>query len=337
MTARNTIEQFITRAHLKHNNKYDYSQSIYINTHTKITICCPLHGNFVQRPNRHLLGDGCPKCGGLRASMAKTKDTDHFIRESIKVHGIKYCYAKTEYNGVNRFVTITCPRHGDFTQRASDHIHAKAGCPGCGNEMKRKSKLLTPEDIVDMAARIHTGKYLYDSASIIDTIHKMTVTCRKHGTFHVTPTNHIHNKSGCPKCNTSKGERTIQSLLEENDVHYVMQHTFSSCKSPKGYKLRFDFFIPSMNLVIEYDGEHHFQPTFVRGLHALSQAVQLHENTKINDDIKNLYVMNNNINMLRIPYYEKHNIAHILTINNVIIMETANHETNTTTSVECSN
>ena len=45
-----------------HGNKYDYSKIDYINSKTKVKIICPKHGIFAQRPNDHILGEGCPKC-----------------------------------------------------------------------------------------------------------------------------------------------------------------------------------------------------------------------------------------------------------------------------------
>ena len=56
-------EEFIYRACKIHNNKYDYSLSKYINSHTNIIIICKDHGEFVQNPYVHLRGQGCRKCG----------------------------------------------------------------------------------------------------------------------------------------------------------------------------------------------------------------------------------------------------------------------------------
>lgn len=46
-----------------HGDKYDYSETIYINDSTKVKIKCRIHGNFNQTPNSHLQGSGCIKCG----------------------------------------------------------------------------------------------------------------------------------------------------------------------------------------------------------------------------------------------------------------------------------
>ena len=55
-------EDFILDARKIHGDKYDYSKVEYINTHTKICIICPEHGEFWQIPKVHLQGCGCPKC-----------------------------------------------------------------------------------------------------------------------------------------------------------------------------------------------------------------------------------------------------------------------------------
>ena len=60
-----TLDQFIDRANKKHKNKYDYSKVNYVNTKDKVIIGCPIHGDFEQEGNSHLLGIGCPKCAGV--------------------------------------------------------------------------------------------------------------------------------------------------------------------------------------------------------------------------------------------------------------------------------
>lgn len=60
-----TKEEFIKKANLKHNNKFNYSLVNYINCDKNVEIICPLHGNFVQSPYHHLRSPfGCPTCSG---------------------------------------------------------------------------------------------------------------------------------------------------------------------------------------------------------------------------------------------------------------------------------
>lgn len=59
---RSNIEEFIEKANIVHNNKYDYSNAIYTGSENKLIITCPIHGDFNQEPGNHIQGQGCKKC-----------------------------------------------------------------------------------------------------------------------------------------------------------------------------------------------------------------------------------------------------------------------------------
>ena len=61
-TQKKPVELFIEQANNIHDNKYDYSNVIYKNSRTCVTIVCPHHGSFLQTPDSHLRPTGCPKC-----------------------------------------------------------------------------------------------------------------------------------------------------------------------------------------------------------------------------------------------------------------------------------
>lgn len=64
MAEKLTTSEFIKKAQSVHGNKYDYGLVHYVNAHTKVTIICPPHGQFVQEPTNHIhIGQGCPVCG----------------------------------------------------------------------------------------------------------------------------------------------------------------------------------------------------------------------------------------------------------------------------------
>lgn len=64
--ARLTTEQFIAKARKIHGDKYDYSKVNYTLANQKICIICPEHGEFWMTPNKHLIGEKCPKCSQSR-------------------------------------------------------------------------------------------------------------------------------------------------------------------------------------------------------------------------------------------------------------------------------
>ena len=128
-----TTDEFIIKAVKIHNNFYDYSNTIYIKSKEKVTIICPTHGEFMQKPNCHLLGRGCKKCKGDKTSNRCRLTKEDFIYKSKQVHGDKYDYSLVDYMGLSKFVTIICPLHGTFKIRGTNHIHGKQGCRKCSN------------------------------------------------------------------------------------------------------------------------------------------------------------------------------------------------------------
>ena len=79
--------------------------------------------------------------------------------------------------------------------------------------------------------------------------------------------------------------------------------TFDDCKNKN--KLRFDFYLPDLNTIIEYDGEHHFKENKYFGEGNL-------EYITVNDEIKNQYCIDNKIKLIRIPYWKFDVIENIL-------------------------
>ena len=126
-----TSQDFIDKARKVHGDKYDYSKVEYKGYKQKVTIICPLHGEFQQVPNNHIcVRDGCPKCGYIKASNTKTKTLNEFITKAISLHGGRYDYSKTIYNGALNKTTIICPIHGEFQQSPFCHLQGQ-GCPHC--------------------------------------------------------------------------------------------------------------------------------------------------------------------------------------------------------------
>ncbi len=115
------VEEFIEKARVKHGDKYDYSL-ITFPMGVKIPIICKKHGVFYQTRSNHLKYD-CKKCRNLYTQ-------DEFIKKCSTIHKNKYIYSKTIYSHNKNSIIITCPKHGDFVQRASNHLDGK-GCGAC--------------------------------------------------------------------------------------------------------------------------------------------------------------------------------------------------------------
>jgi hypothetical protein len=123
-------EEFVDKANEIHNFKYDYSAVIYTRTNEKVKIICPIHGVFLQMPNKHLRGSGCHKCGFVAISESKKSYTGEFIFRANLIHNNYYDYSKVEYKLSNDKVKIICPKHGSFWQMARAHLQG-SGCSIC--------------------------------------------------------------------------------------------------------------------------------------------------------------------------------------------------------------
>jgi very-short-patch-repair endonuclease len=85
-----TTEYFVEQARKVHGDKYDYSKVDYVNTHTKVCIICPTHGEFWQTPNNHLNGASCPYCNcGNKSKMESN------IRNELEDKKIRFEQQKT--------------------------------------------------------------------------------------------------------------------------------------------------------------------------------------------------------------------------------------------------
>lgn len=130
------FSQFVEEAKKVHGDKYRYDESTYTTALKKMRMICPDHGEFWQTPAHHLDGVKCPMCARLEKGIKRRKTFGEFINCARKVHGAKYTYNDTNYQGNKTPITITCPIHGEFLQRPNDHLEGK-GCPHCGHNISK--------------------------------------------------------------------------------------------------------------------------------------------------------------------------------------------------------
>lgn len=123
------------------------------------------------------------------------------VRERYDFSGACYTHALEPITG------IVCPDHGEFKQYSAQLRKNGAGCPACGDVVRRAKRRSPQEDIVARATEVHAGFYTYDRAVYRNLITKFTVTCPRHGDFDTTPANHLKGR-GCPTCGQfSRGHR----------------------------------------------------------------------------------------------------------------------------------
>jgi hypothetical protein len=243
-----TTNEFITKANIVHDNKYDYYNTNYMGSASIIKISCPLHGIFEQVANDHLHGHGCKQCGIEKRSQVIKLTTDEFISKSNSIHNNKYEYSLVEYINAHTKVKIICPTHGIFEQCPRTHLSG-SGCKLCANKNISILRTLTIDNFINRSNIIHNNKYDYSLVEYINNKTNVKIICPEHGTFEQTPDAHLVGK-GCSKCTAtiSSYEYELCEFLRKNNITYLQ----SDRNIIKPYEL--DIVIPNHNIAIEFNG-----------------------------------------------------------------------------------
>lgn len=215
--AKNKIEEsrkkYFVRANKKHNNKYDYSKSVYTKASDKIKIECPEHGTFAQTASAHLQGYGCQKCGIEKVASSRRLTRDEFISRAKNINqGSDLDYSKVKYVNSTTKVCIVCKKHGEFYVTPSNHLR-KGKCPKCSIVDNGLLRRIGKNSTISRFKKIHGDKYSYggikENALTVDFV---KITCPMHGEFALTIQNHLSG-TGCGRCSGRK--KTKGDFLEE--------------------------------------------------------------------------------------------------------------------------
>lgn len=276
-----TTVDFITEARAVWGDKYNYEKVGYVSNNKKVIITCREHGDFMQRPHSHLIGyEGCSKCHG-RGKI----DLATFIEKATKKHNGKYDYSEVAFDSIDSEITVICPTHGRFRQKAKNHL--RSGCPRCGG-----SRQLTTEEFIEKALDVHGNLYDYSRTVYCRANEDVEIHCPYHGSFHQRASHHLQG-SGCPICRQSRGEFRVEQALKRLGVEFECQKRFPDCRNVN--ELPFDFFVANCG-VIEFHGEQHFRPVNFGKGESDVEAVRLR------DEIKECYCRENAIPMLIVRF-----------------------------------
>lgn len=241
--------------------------------------------------------------------MPVKSSLEDFINRAIIFHNSKYNYTKVVYINSHTPVVIICPIHGEFSRTPTQHL--TYGCQKCYYE----SRLLTQEDFIVKASTAHKDMYSYDNTIYIDTKSTIRVDCSIHGPFYPIAQNHVRTRrpSGCPRCRIPKGELNISEYLTARGINFVQEKTYSDCLNPKTKRnLRYDFYLPDSNTLIEFNGSQHYAPTSFGSDRTAKVKQSNFEEIAYRDSIKNEYAIRNNIKLIIIPYKYINKISEIL-------------------------
>jgi len=201
MPKKSTIDDFIKNSILIHGDKYDYSLAKYEGSKIHIAIKCKIHDFvFLQSPNIHLKGSGCPICGNIKKNIERKLSNDLFLKRVEKIHKNKYTYPDLSFDNTHSKINIKCDKHGIFKQKVCEHLNGK-GCRKCFYE--RNSDL---NIFIEKANIIYKNEFTYENFNYINSKTKPLIKCSKNHEFEITPNRHLTGKTLCKICKKNKYE-----------------------------------------------------------------------------------------------------------------------------------
>lgn len=111
--------------------RWSFSGKDYVHGTKSVTFHCSEHGEFEGKPVEVANGKGCKSCKVIVT-------VEDFISKAKEVHGEKWDYSSTNFEGSLKQVHINCKTHGKFRQLPHSHLSG-AGCPTCYLENRWQS------------------------------------------------------------------------------------------------------------------------------------------------------------------------------------------------------
>lgn len=267
---------------------------------------------------------------GLGGVLARTTKTVKPPKEML----IKECKKCGNTFKTNRskqvYCSVVCSKHTASKRRPAPFIqklcnecdkpyevkdtktgHKRMFCsPSCATSFQNKQRKPTREgskqkhlDFVEKVIDKYDGEI--EVLSMYTGWNKpIKLRCNECGKIWWKPQARETLRAKCACNGVSSGEAIITDYLLDNQVYFEREKSFDDLTYQK--PLRYDFYLPELNILIEYDGEHHFKPieTFGGKKHL--------EETLLRDEMKNEYARIKVINLIRISFEKKKNIKQIL-------------------------
>ena len=288
----------------------------YVSATSPLFYICSKHPDKIQKTtwNKIQQNRGCKECGYERVSESlKINKKTPFaeVLEKFETSGLKLLTKEEEYlKESNPILKFICPCSPDIIQEKRWSAFLQS--PHCSlcfkKEEKNKYRESKFKELQDFCQKI--GYQLLSNLTDYQNMQtKILVNCPKHGSF-ATTFAHLLEGKGCPYCAKTKsnGEIAIAQFLDANNIKYIRQKSFDDLKVIN--KLRYDFYLPEYNLLIEYQGEYH--DGTVHKLNSKRQTSKDLEEQQHRDKLKKQYALDHNINFLEIWYWDFKNIEQIL-------------------------
>lgn len=207
-----TTTLFIEKAKAIHGDRYDYSKTVYVDTHTPVTIIDPYLGEFTQKPANHLQGHG--------PAVNKRLTTEEFIKRAREVHGNYFDYSKVIYRDMHTLVSIIDPNKGEFEITPNHHLLGIGYTEGL---LRGRIGRVTEEIFLERSNEVHSGLYDYSKVDFVDSTTKVLILDPEYGDeFWQSPVAHMRGQGNPRRVHqTSLPHRKLLEWLNGLGINYL--------------------------------------------------------------------------------------------------------------------
>ena len=242
---------------------------------------------------------GCPYCIGRNKTTESFKKELFNINPNIRVKG-EYIDAKTP-------IECECLIDHTIWFPIPNRVLCGYGCPECGRIASNKNSTKSNDMFVCQLNAINPD--IIPLQEYIQAKIPIWVMCKKCGyKWQATP-DHLLHSGCCPECSATPNEIKLGNILTDLGYTIERQKKYDDCRDQ--LPLPFDIYIQELNILVEYDGEQHYMPVNFGGI-SDEEAEENLLKVQYHDAIKNEYCKNHDIPLIRVPYWEKHNIKEFI-------------------------
>lgn len=282
----------------------------YVSSKTKMNFRCVKHQCvFVNTPYNviHSRYGGCPICFSDSRKTALLKTDDWYANKLHETNNKVIQLSK--YEGMHKKIHVKCVSCGnEWDAKACDLLHGH-GCKQCSIEEIAKMRTYTNDEFISLVEKYNPHYQDIEFISnYVNTSTDIKCKCKKCGNIWDTKASLLISRNGgtgCPVCAESKGEALIRNTLYKYNIPFESQKEFDGLVGVKGGNLSYDFYLPSFNTLIEYQGQYHDE-NFKHNRLGKIKIQKEHDRRKME------YAVNNCINLLEIWYWDYNNIETII-------------------------
>lgn len=260
---------------------------------------------MIKRTTRNF---NCPYCKGRRVN-----ETNSLADFSQKIssewnYKLNELTPKEIYKFSTKKYWWKCPKCKSDYMSSPYHRKNNINCPYCAGQKVNDTNNLSVKNPSLASEWNYARNFNLTPEQVTSGSTKKVWWVCKYGHEWETTISHRNVEgNGCPICLESKGEKKIRAYLENNKIDFIPQKMFKGLKGLGGGNLSYDFYLPKMNMLIEYQGKQHEE--FTVGIH---KAMHDFKKQESHDRRKREYAKKHNLFLLEIWYFQFETVEEIL-------------------------